>query len=135
MGQHRLGIGLISGIVQLHHMDTGRGHIVHMQELAHRCTSTPDHQLFVAALNRFMEAAQQGRDHMAVLRVIVIMGAIQIGRHYAAVITTMLTVIAFTQLDPGDLGNRIGLIGGLQGTGEQGLFAHRLLSMLGVNAR
>ena len=71
---------------------------------------------------------------MAVLWVIVIMGAIQIGRHDAAVIAAMLTVIAFTQLDPGDLGNRIGFIGGLQRTGEQGLFAHRLLGMLGVNA-
>ncbi|MCY1293834.1 hypothetical protein D9M68_575470 [compost metagenome] len=72
---------------------------------------------------------------MAVFLVVVIVWAIQIGRHHAAVVAAMLAVIAFAQLDPGDLGDGVGLIGRFEDTGEQCLFFHRLLGMLGVDAR
>ena len=46
----------------------------------------------------------------------------------------MLAVVAPAHLDAGDLGQRIGTVGGLQRTGEQVALAHRLLRQPGVDA-
>ena len=47
---------------------------------------------------------------------------------------TILAVVAFAQLDTGNLGNRIGLVGGLQCAGEQGRLAHGLRRQARINA-
>ena len=46
---------------------------------------------------------------------------------------TVLAVVAFAQLDASYFCNGVGLVGGLQGAGEQGVFRHGLRSELGVN--
>ena len=82
-----------------------------------------------------MKPPQQRRDHMRVLGVEVVARAIQVGGHHAAVITPMLAVVAFTQLDAGDLGNGVGLVRGFQRAGEQRVFTHRLRRHARVDAR
>ena len=47
---------------------------------------------------------------------------------------SILTVIALTQLDARNFGNGVGLIGGLQCAGEQGIFAHGLGCQFGIDA-
>ncbi|MNE75948.1 hypothetical protein D3C80_1721530 [compost metagenome] len=47
--QHRLGIGLINFIGQLHQMHAGGGHIIDMQKLAHRRAAAPHHYFAVTA--------------------------------------------------------------------------------------
>ena len=79
---------------------------------------------------------------MAVGGVVVVAGAIQIGgqllrrrlRLQADGIKAVLPAQGLTQLDAGDLGDRIPRVGGLQGPGEQCFLADRLLGELGVDA-
>ena len=81
-----------------------------------------------------MEAADQRRQHVAVGGVVVVSRAIQIGGHQADGIKAVLPAQRLTKLDAGDLGDRIPLIGGLQGPGEQRFLADRLLGELRVDA-
>lgn len=63
---------------------------------------------------------------MAVLRVVVVTRAIQIGRHNTAVVAPVLAVVALAELDTCNLGDGIGLVGRLQRAGEQGILRHGL---------
>lgn len=81
-----------------------------------------------------MELAQQRRDDMAVFRVVVVAGAVQIGRHHRQVLRAVLAVVAPAHFDAGDLRQRIGPVGRLQRAGEQAVFAHRLRRHLRVDA-
>ena len=120
----------------------GLTQIIHMQELAQGGASTPACHAGVAALSCFVETANKDRQHVAVGGVIVVARAIQIGgqlhlrrlRIQSDGIKTVLPAQRLTQLDAGDLGDRIPRVGGLQGPGEQRLLADRLLSELGVDA-
>ena len=67
-----------------------------------------------------MEAAQQPGDDVGVLRMEVVAGAIVVGRHKAALIAAVLAIVALAQLDAGDLGDGVGLVGRLQGAGSHG---------------
>lgn len=71
---------------------------------------------------------------MAVGEVVVIAGPVEIGRHHAAIVGTVLAVIAFAKLDASDLGNGVRLVGGLQGAREERIFSHGLRYRLGVDA-
>lgn len=81
-----------------------------------------------------MELAQQRRDDVAVFRVVVVARAVQIGRHHRQILRAVLAVVAPAHFDAGDLGERIGPVGGLQRTGQQAVFAHRLRRHLRVDA-
>ena len=79
---------------------------------------------------------------MAVGGVVVVARLIQIGRQLlrrrlrlqADRIKAVLPAQRLTQLDAGDLGDRVPLIGGLQGPSEQRFLANRLLGELRVDA-
>ena len=85
-----------------------------------------------------MEPPNQRRDNVAVFRMVVIAGAVQIGWHNAAVVhavaCAVLAVVAFAEFDAGDFGNRIGFVGGLEHAGQQGVFAHGLFCQAGIDA-
>ncbi|PNG34763.1 hypothetical protein A1395_12910 [Pseudomonas protegens] len=66
---------------------------------------------------------------------IIIIRTIQISRHYTSIVSTILTVITFTQLDSSNLRNRIGLICWLQLPLQQITFSHWLRSCYRINAR
>jgi hypothetical protein len=49
VGQILLRMGLIGFCSQLHDMDTGRGHIIHMQKFTYRFAGSPGGNLFFGA--------------------------------------------------------------------------------------
>lgn len=69
---------------------------------------------------------------------IVVARAVKVSGHDASVIHTValsiLAVVAFAELDASNLGDCVGLVGGFERVGEQGVFPHRLWSQLGVDA-
>ena len=120
----------------------GLAQIIHMQKLPQGRAADPAGHAGVAALGLFVEAADQCRQHVAIGGVVIVARAIQIGgqllrrrlRLQADRIKAVLPAHRLTQLDAGDLGYRIPLIGGLQRPGEQRFLADRLLGELGINA-
>lgn len=121
-------------VVQIHQKDAGVCHVVAVEEFAARRAGAPDGHRAVAAPFGFVELAQQRRDDVTVFRVVVVARAVQIGRHHRQVLGVVLAVVAPAHFDAGDLGERVGPIGGLQRAGEQAVFAHRLRRHLGVDA-
>jgi hypothetical protein len=81
-----------------------------------------------------VELADQRRDDVAVGEVEVVARAIEVGGHHAAEVGAVLPVVGFAQLDAGDLGDGVGLVGGFQRAGEQRRFRHRLLGETRVDA-
>jgi hypothetical protein len=67
-----------------------------------------------------MKLADQRRQHMAVVQIEIVARPIEIGRHHAAEVGSVRTVVGLAQLDPGDLGDGVRLVGRLQQTREQG---------------
>jgi hypothetical protein len=74
-------------------------------------------------LGGLVELAEQRRDDVAVLEVEVVAGAVEVGGHDAAEVAPVLAVVALAELDAGDLGDGVGLVGGLERAGEQGVLA------------
>ncbi|MNS11377.1 hypothetical protein D3C72_429190 [compost metagenome] len=108
--QHRLGVLSPHLAVQLHHVNTGGRHIIHVQELAHRRPAAPHHHIRGVFRRRFVEPTQQRRDHVRITRVEVIVRTVQIGRHHRAIVAAILAVIGFAQFDPGNFCNRVGFV-------------------------
>jgi hypothetical protein len=73
-----------------------------------------------------MKAANHRGQHVAVLGMVVVAGAIEVGRHHAAEVAAVLAVVAFAQLDAGDLGDGVGLVGRLQLAGQKRILRHGL---------
>ena len=59
--------------------------------------------------------------------------AAAVGRHHRAEIGSVLTVEGLTQFDTRDLGNRVGLIAGLQVAGQQFVFTDQLVGQARVD--
>ena len=121
-------------LVALHQKQTGIGQIVHMQKLAPRRARAPHHHLRRAARPGLVELADQRRQHMGIGQIEVIPRPVEIGRHQRDGVEAVLAPVGLTQLDAGDLGDRIPLVGGLQRPGEQAILGHRLGRELGVDA-
>ena len=115
-------------------MHAGRSHVIDIKEFATRRARAPDGDTGCAGKLGLVESPQHGRNHVAVLRVIVVPRAIQVGGHHAAVVGAVLAVVAFAKLDAGDLCNRIRFVGRLERAREQCIFGHRLRRQLGVDA-
>lgn len=81
-----------------------------------------------------MELAQQRRDDVTVLRVVVVARSVQIGRHHSQILRAVLAVVAPAHFDAGDLGQRVRAVGRLQRAGQQAVLAHRLRRHLRVDA-
>jgi len=98
--------------IQLHQVQAGGRKIIDMQEFAQRTPTAPHHHLGRTGLMRLVDLPQECRQHMAAFQVEVVAGAIEIGRHQAPVVATVLPVIAFAQLDAGNLGHGVGSLVG-----------------------
>ena len=119
-------------VLQRNH--AGLAKIIHMQELPQGGAAAPAGHAGVATLRRFVEAADQCRQYVAVSGVVVVTRPIQIGGHQADGIKAVLQPQRLAELDASDLGDRIPLIGGLQGAREERILSDRLLGELGVDA-
>jgi hypothetical protein len=53
---HGVGAGGIGGRVEVHHEHAGGGHVVDVQEFAHRRTAAPDHHFRGVGAPGFVEA-------------------------------------------------------------------------------
>ena len=71
---------------------------------------------------------------MAVGGVVVVARAVEVGGHQADGIKAVLLAQGAAELDAGDLGGGVPLVGGLQRTGEQVLLLDRLRGKAGVDA-
>lgn len=78
-------------------------------------------------------ADQRGQD-VAVGEVVVVVGAVKVGGHDAHIAGAVLAVAAFAQLDAGDLGDGIGLVGLFQRAGEKVVLPDRLRAVARVDA-
>ena len=121
-------------VAVLHQVDTGVGQVVHIQELAHRSAAAPDDILFVTAQLGLVRLAQQRGQDVAVGEVVVVVRAVQVGGHDAHILSPVLPVVALGQLDAGDLGDGVGLVGLLQRAGEQVVLADRLRAVARIDA-
>ena len=81
-----------------------------------------------------MEAADEGGQHMAAGGVIVVARPVEIGGHQADGIKAVLAPQGFRELDAGNFGDGVPLVGWLQSTGEQCFLADRLRGEFGVYA-
>ena len=81
-----------------------------------------------------MEAADQGRKHVAVLGMVVIVGPVQVRGHHGNVVRPVLAVEELAVLEAGDLRQRIGLVGLLQRAGQQAALRHRLRRQARIDA-
>ena len=106
-----------------------------MEELAQRRAATPHLDLFGPRQLGLMCLADQRWHDVTVGKVIVVAPAIEVGRHRRDAVHPVLAAIGLAQLDPGDLGDRVPLVGRLQRPGEQRFLGDRLGSELGVDAR
>src|SRR5262250_3474532 len=61
--------------------------------------------------------------------------AVKIGRHRRDEIASVLAPVGLTKLDPGDFGDRVGLIGRLEAPCQQCVFGNGLGSFAWINAR
>jgi hypothetical protein len=123
-----------AAVTLLHQVHARIGQVIGIEELAQGRARAPHHQFAVATLLGLMRLADQRRQHVAVVEVVVVVGAVQVGRHDADVLPAVLIVVGITQLDAGDLGDGVGLVGGLQRAGEQVIFFQWLGGQLGVDA-
>ena len=117
-----------------HKEDAGLRQIIDIEEFPHRLAAAPHHVFAVTALLRFVRLADQRRQHVAGGEVVVVVGAVEIGWHYADVARAVLAVAAFTKLDAGNLGDGVGFVGLLQRTGEQIILPDRLRTVAGIDA-
>ena len=138
VAEHGQGLGLVGGFRQIHHKDAGGSHVVHVQKLTLWRAAAPDGHLGRMVHLGLMEAADERGDDVAVLGVVVVARAVEVGGHDAAVVHAMtlaiLAVVGLAKLDAGNLGDGVGLVGGLQCAGEQAVFGHGLGGQTGVDA-
>jgi hypothetical protein len=81
-----------------------------------------------------MDLAEQRRQHVRVVQVEIVTGAIKIGRHRADEVLSILPRVGLAELDARYLGQRIRLIGRLERAGQQRILRDRLRRELRVNA-
>ena len=81
-----------------------------------------------------MQFAHDGRQNMRVVQVEIVTGSIQVSRHQADSIETILALISLTHFDAGNFCDGISIIARLQGSRQQILFLQRLGGMFWVNA-
>src|SRR6185312_16758910 len=102
-----------------------------MQELSSWSSTAPNDQLAAVLELGLMRFADQRRQYVAGGQIIVVPGPIQIGRHGRDKIPAVLMAVGLTKFETGDLGDRVPLIGRLQGTRKERVFDNGLVRMLG----
>ena len=109
--------------------------VIHIQKLTQRAAVAPAGRrkgkvLFLG----FVEAADEGGQHVAVGGVVVIVGAVQVSGHDADIVGAVLTVEELAVFQAADLGQGVGFVGLFQLGGEQAAFLHGLGSHAGIDA-
>ena len=111
-----------------------RGCPVHFLHWAFIQIGTDSRPITLAQALGQMDLADHSRQHVAVLQMEIIVRTIKIGRHHGDVVGAVLQVKTLAQLQAGDLGDRVRLVGVFQRRGQQRLLFHRLLRVAGIDA-
>ena len=125
--------GFVTAVV-VHEEHAEVGQVINIEELAKRAAVAPAGDLTEAGLLGFVETADEGRQHVAVLGMVVVVGPVEVGGHHGDVVCAVLAVEELAVLEAADLGQSIGLVGLLQFTGQQAAFFHRLGSHARIDA-
>ena len=75
-----------------------------------------------------------GRHHMAVFKMEVVIGAVEVRRHHSEIVGAVLQVVAFAHLEARNFCNGVFLVGVLKFAREESVFFHGLRSILRVDA-
>jgi hypothetical protein len=122
----RADIDVLEVRIGLHQKHAGVGAVVGVEELAARRARAPDRDAVGAGQLGLVSLADQGRHHVAAVEVEIVALAVEVGRHGADEVAAVLLAIGLGQLDAGDLGDRVPLVGRLQRAGQQAVLADRL---------
>ena len=113
---------------------TAVGEVIGVQEFAPRLAAAPHAEFACATLLGVVHAANQpGNDVRAAFAEIVVR-PVKIGGQHAHGIEAVLAAVGLAHLDAGELGDGIGIVGGLERAGQQVFLAHRLRRELRVDA-
>ena len=124
---------LVTAVV-VHEEHAEVGQVIDIEELAQGAAVAPAGDGLQTGLLGFVEATDEGRQHVAVLGMVVVVGAVEVGGHHGDVVRAVLAVEELAILEAGDLGQGIGLVGLLQLAGEQAALGHGLRRHAGVDA-
>ena len=100
--------------IMLHDEDASVTKIVRRQKFAFGVAAAPYDDLIRALHFGLMKSPDKRGRNMAVLRMIVVAGTIEICRHHGDKVGAKLSAISLRQLNPGNLGHRIPLVGRLK---------------------
>src|SRR5689334_25256248 len=89
---------------------TGGGEIIHMEEFTARIARTPDRDFARPGLLRLVRLAHERGEDMRALEIEVVVRPIEVGRHGADEIRSVLTRVCLAKFDPGNLRHRIGFV-------------------------
>src|SRR5437016_11494024 len=119
---------------EVHQVDAGVGHVVAVHELAAWFAGAPQRHRFLAAYLGLVEFADQRRQDVARLEVVVVAGPVHVVRHGAEVARAVLAVERPAHLDAGDLRQGVRAVGRLERPGEEVLLPDRLRAVARVDA-
>ena len=120
--------------VCVHQEHHGCGKIIHMHELPQRRPCSPDDDARCARYLCLVELPDQGREHMRILKVIVIIGPVKVGGHHRDKIGAILDVVTLAHLQPRDLRDGVGFVCIFEGPREEVLLADGLRGIFRVDA-
>jgi len=81
-----------------------------------------------------VDLSHHGGHDVAVLEVEVVVRSVEVGRHDGDEVGAVLQVVALAHLQSCDLGDGVFLVGVFERTGEEGVLAHGLGRLLGIDA-
>jgi hypothetical protein len=73
-----------------------------------------------------METPDQGRQHMRAKRIVVVARTVEVGGHGGDEVAAVLAPVGLAELDAGNLGDGVPLVGRLEGAAQQELLLQRL---------
>jgi hypothetical protein len=94
----------------LHEVIAGIREVVYVEELPFGGAGAPDGHGLVPALLRFVKFADEGRQYVGLLQIVVIIGPVQVGGHNGDEVAAVLVAVGVAQLDASDLGDGVGLV-------------------------
>ncbi len=109
--------------------------VVGVEKLAPWRPGAPDHDLFFAALFRFVDFPQQRRENVRTREVKIIPGTVEVRRHHADELVPTLARVGLAELDARDLGDRIRVVRRFERAGQERGFIDWLRREFRVDAR
>ena len=131
VGRQELAVG---AVLHFQQKDDACCEVVGVQQLPFRRTGTPYAQARGPGPLRLYRLAHQRRQHMRALQIEVVLCAVQIAGHRSDVAGAVLPIVGPTHLHTGDLGQRVGAVGGLKRPRQEVLLLDGLRAHLGINA-